>query len=171
MRAPQDSNDAAFGALRTGDPAGALNSRENVVPVHGIFDGIARDENVAVQVWHRGLRHDEAVAVVVENEPALYLLAVRKGRARGMLCLAGLGSLAGRIPFRFPGGEAVPPAGQLFDGAAFFELREHFEQWPAVGFLQMESASDLLSGGGFSSNLQKTQYIIGAQVYGAWHGV
>ncbi len=164
MRAPQDSNDAAFGALGTGDPAGAMNSRENVVPVHGIFDGIARYENVAVKVRHRGLRHDEAVAVVVENEPALYLLAVRKNRARGLLCLARLGTLAGRIPFRFSGGEAVPPAGQLLDGAAFFELREHFEQWPAVGFLQMQSPSDLLGGGGFSSNLQKTQYIIGAQL-------
>src|SRR6266852_4402013 len=101
MRASQDLNDTAFGALGTGDPAGAMNSRENVVPVHGVFDGIARYENVAVKVRHRGLRHDEAVHVVLHPRSALSLREERKGRARGLLCLARLGTLAGRIPFRF----------------------------------------------------------------------
>src|SRR5258708_40308489 len=79
MRAAQDSNDAAFGALRSGDAAPALDSCEDVVAVHGIFDGGARNEDVAVKMRHRDVGNDETITVLVENEAPFYFVAIRQG--------------------------------------------------------------------------------------------
>src|SRR6266478_8951069 len=79
MRAAEDSNDAALGALRSGDPAHALDSCQDVVAVHGVFDGVARNEDVAVEMRHRDFGNDETIAILVENEAPFYFIAIRQG--------------------------------------------------------------------------------------------
>ena len=82
VRAVENPNDAAFGAL-PGRPTGpALHFHEDVIAMHGIFDGVARDEDVAVQLWHGGIGHDKPVAVLMENEPAGDLVSIGE---RGLL--------------------------------------------------------------------------------------
>src|SRR6266567_5898771 len=78
MRAAEDSNDATLGALRSGDTARALDSCEDVVAVHGIFDGGARNEDVAVEMRHRDVRNDEPITILVENEAPFHFIAIRQ---------------------------------------------------------------------------------------------
>src|SRR5712692_541378 len=158
----QDSNDAAFGTLRAGDAAQTLDLCQNVVAVHGVLDGVAGDENVAVELRHGRIRHDEAIAVVVKNQASFYFIATRERRGLRMARrVVGL-SLAARLSFRLGTWEAVPPARQFLDGAPLLELGKHLEQRAIVSFLQMHSLCDLARGRGLASNLQKTQYVIGA---------
>jgi len=84
MRAAQDLNDAAFSALRAGNATQTLNFCQNVVAVHGVLDGVARNENIAVELRHRRIRDDEAIAVVVKNEASFYFIAIRERRGLGM---------------------------------------------------------------------------------------
>src|SRR6266581_2668753 len=79
MRAAEDSNDAALGALRSGDAAPALNSCQDVVAVHGIFDGVARNEDVAVEMRHGDVGNDETIAILVKNQASFYFVAIRQG--------------------------------------------------------------------------------------------
>src|SRR6266446_6272789 len=79
MRAAEDSNDAALGALRSGDAARALDSCQYMVAVHGVFDGVARNENVAIEMRHGDLRNNKPVAILVENEAPFHFVAIRKG--------------------------------------------------------------------------------------------
>src|SRR5713226_7964246 len=162
MRPAQDSNDAAFRPLRAGDAAQTLDLCQHLVAVHGVLDGVAWNENVAVEVRHGRIRHDEAVAVVVKDQAAFYFIATREWRgletARRVLGL----SLAARLLFRLGTWEAVPPARQFLDGAPLLELGKHLEQRAIVSFLQMQSLRDFARRRGIASNLQKTQYVIGA---------
>ncbi len=80
MRTTEDSNDAAFGALRARGAAAAQNFDEDMVAVHGVLDGVARNEDVAVELGHGRVGNDEAVAVMVENEAAGDFIT--SGRAR-----------------------------------------------------------------------------------------
>src|SRR5712692_6570584 len=122
MRPAQDSKDAAFGTLRPGDAAQTLDLCQNVVAVHGVLDGIAWNENVAVEVRHGRIRHDEAIAVVVKDQAAFYFIATRERRGLRMARrVVGL-FLAGRLLFRLAAREPVSPARQFLDGAAFLEL-------------------------------------------------
>jgi len=162
VRAVEHSNDAAFGALGAGDAAQALDFCENVIAVHGVLDGVAWDEDVAVELWHGGIRHDEAVAIMVENEAACDFVMTRERLrvARGVL-----GSfLDRRAAFGLAAREAVSPSRQFLDGAALFELGKHFEQGAIVGLFQMEAPGNVSGGDGDASNLQKTQYVIGTQL-------
>src|SRR5437899_1774806 len=118
MRAAQDSNDAAFRPLRAGDAAQTLDLCQNVVAVHGVLDGVAGDENVAVEVRHRGIRHDEAIAVVVKDQATSYFIPTRKGRGLGSASRVLRLFLPGRLSFRLAAREPVSPARQFLDGAA-----------------------------------------------------
>jgi len=71
VRAVEDSNDATLGALGARDAAQALDLCENVIAVHGVLNGVAGDEHIAVELRHGGIGDDEAVTVVVKNEAAL----------------------------------------------------------------------------------------------------
>jgi hypothetical protein len=134
MRAAQDSNDAAFGTLRSGDPAPTLNLRQNVIAVHRILDGVARNENIAVELWHGRIRDDEAITVVVKNQTSFYFIAACEagGLRRPRRILARF--LVRRLLFRLAAPEAIPPAGQFLNGAALPELCKHFEERAIVGF-------------------------------------
>src|ERR1700722_10741017 len=63
----------------------------------------------------------------------------------------------------------VPATRKFADRSPFFQLREHFQQGAVVRFLHMEAATDILGGGWICPNLQKTKYVIGAQVRRARH--
>src|SRR4029077_1378564 len=140
MRAIEDSNDAAFGALRSGAGTGAaLNFCQDMVAVHGIFDGVARNENISVELWHRNIGDDEAVAIVVEDQATFYLIKIRQRGTLGLRRVTGTRRLARGVAILFAAWETVATAGQFLDGMAFFELREHFEERASVGFLQVEA--------------------------------
>jgi len=125
MRARDDAEYAAFGAAGSGDAAKAGNLGDDVVAVHGVFDEIAGDEEVAVEIGNGNVGNDEAVAVLMEDEASFdfvsgngfvlgeFIWGWRLGRGAllgGRLLRAG--SLAKK--------EAV--VGKFFDEAAFFEL-------------------------------------------------
>jgi hypothetical protein len=99
MRAAQDANDAAFRTLRSGDSAQPLNFHENMIAVHGILDGVARDENVAVELRHRRIRDNKAIAVVMKNQASFYFCTIReRGGWRSASRALGRGFAAG-FPF------------------------------------------------------------------------
>lgn len=69
----------------------------------------------------------------------------------------------------FSSSELVTASGELFDGAAFFELVEHAEEGARVGFAEMEGAGDVLGRGRIGGNLKKTKDIVGAELRRARH--
>src|SRR2546425_165044 len=101
-----------------GDAAQTLDLCKNMIAVHGVLDGVAGDENITVEIRHGGIRHDEAVAVVVKDQAAFYFIATRKGRGLGTASrVLGL-FLAGRLPFRLAAREAGSATREFLYGAA-----------------------------------------------------
>src|SRR2546428_13941599 len=118
MRAAEDSNDAALGALRSGDAARALDSCQDMVAVHGVFDGVARNENVAIEMRHRDVGNDETITVLVENEAPFYFVAIRQGGTFLWRRGPPEGLLAGRLLLLLAGREAGAGPRGLLDCAA-----------------------------------------------------
>src|SRR5260370_19202797 len=111
MRPSHVSNDAPFSSLRARIVAEPLNFCQNLVAVHGVLDPIAWDEDIAVEVRHRRIRDDEAIAVVVKDQPTFYFIAIREARGlRAPHHILGQ-FLARRLPFRLAARESVPPTG------------------------------------------------------------
>jgi hypothetical protein len=136
-----------------------------VIAVHGVFDGVARNENVSIYIGKSDIGHDEAVAVLMENKAALDFVA-----GRGFLLdnLLGRGSgSGGGIALRTA--EKKAPVGKFLDVTASLELGEHMEEGAAVTFFHMEGAGKLLDGDRVISKLKKTKDIVGTQVGGARH--
>jgi hypothetical protein len=153
MGAAQDSNDAAFRTLRTANTAQTYDLGQNVIAVHGVSNSVARDENIAVELRHRRIRHDEPVAVVVLNQPPFYFIATRESAGFGgpRRVLGRL--LARRLLFRLAAREAVSSPRQFFDSAALLELGKHFKERALVTLFQVEPLDDLTRGRGFAPNL------------------
>src|SRR5258708_36047260 len=84
MRAAENSHDASLGPLRSGKTSHAAELHKDLVAVHSVSDGITRNKNVAVKLRHRLFRHDEAIAIMVEDEAALDFVAT--GGFRDMSC-------------------------------------------------------------------------------------
>jgi hypothetical protein len=75
------------------------------------LDAVAWDEDIAVELRHRRIRDDEAIAVVVKNQASLYFIAIREARGlRAPHRILGQ-FLARRLPFRLAARESVPPTG------------------------------------------------------------
>src|SRR6266568_365072 len=111
MSAAEDSNDATLGALRSGDTARALDSCEDVVAVHGIFDGVARNEDVAVEMRHRDVGNDETITILVENQAPFHFIAIRQGGTFLWRRGPPRRRLAGRLLLRLAVREAVTAPG------------------------------------------------------------
>src|SRR5580693_3278181 len=123
MRAVEDSNDASFGALRTRNAARAsLDFGENMVTVHGVFDGVARDEDVAVQLRHRSIGNDKSVAVVMKDQASFDFINLCERGAPDLLRMIHTRRLAGCIAIRLAARQAVTPARQFLEGTAFLEF-------------------------------------------------
>jgi hypothetical protein len=168
VRAAENSNDAALGSLRSAEPGHAPELRQYAITVHGVFDGVAGNEDVAVKLRHGLIRYNEAVAIMVEDEAALDLIA--GGDLRGMFWWLGIAAWRVMRLFGLAARKQVPTARKLLNGAALFQLGEHFEEKAVIAFPKMESAGDFVRGGGRAPNLQKTQDVIGAQMGGTGHG-
>jgi hypothetical protein len=153
MGAVENANDAAFGALSSGKAADTLEFRKDVIAVHGVFDSIARNKNVAVEVSNRSVRDDEAVAIVVKDQPAFDFVAGSEGCGIAGDGWSFVGVLTGRLAVGSAAGEPVTPTGKFLDGPAFFEFSEHFEERAAVGLAEVEGAGDFVGGSGIASNL------------------
>jgi hypothetical protein len=134
-----------------------------VIAVHSVFDGIARDEQVPIEMRHGSVRNNEAVTVVMQHEAPFDFVAVRERSTAARRGASGtfvfvfvfptyVFVLTGSFPFRLSPREAVAPAGQFLDGAPFFQLGKHFEERTAVGFAKVERAGDFVGGGGIASN-------------------
>ena len=108
VSAVEDSQDAAFRALSAGDAAQTLNLCQNVVAVHGVLDGIGRDENISVERRHGRIRNDEAVTVVVKDQATFDFIATRQGGRLGMTSRIPGRFLAERLPFRLAARKTVP---------------------------------------------------------------
>src|SRR6185369_6744159 len=61
LRAVEHAKDAALGARAAGT---RQDLHGDVITVHGVFDCVAGDEDIAVELRRRGVEDDEAVAVV-----------------------------------------------------------------------------------------------------------
>src|SRR5437660_12809905 len=86
MSAPKHANNASLSSLQRPRSAGdALNSDQDMVSVHGVFDGVPRNKYVAVEAGHGSVWHDKSVAVVVQHQPALDFVAVGDARVSCIL--------------------------------------------------------------------------------------
>ncbi len=78
VRAVKHSKDASFGTARAvGETAAALDARQDLIAVHGVAQSVAPDEQIAVQVFARRIRHDEAVTVSMRYQTPSQLIHLR----------------------------------------------------------------------------------------------
>jgi hypothetical protein len=75
MRAAQDTDDATFGPTCSGHPAETSNFGDDSIAMHGVFDLVARNEDVAIDVGKSDLGNNETVAVLVMDEAAANFIA------------------------------------------------------------------------------------------------
>src|SRR5579864_1883905 len=175
MRPVENAYDAPFGALRSGKSAYALDAHEHMIAVHRIFNRIARNKNVAINLRQRRIGHNKAIAIVMQHEPAVYFVPSGEGLSRPsahILRGAHTGPVRSwlpTLPVGFSAGQTVAPPGQFLNGPSFFELREHFVQGANVGFLQVQTEGDIAVGYRFSANLQKTKDVIWAELRRSRH--
>ena len=83
VRAADHAQDASFGAAWPSPVAkalAALDARKDVIAVHGVADRVAPDEKIAVQIFSRRIRHDEAITVAMRDEAPRQLIRFRPHR-------------------------------------------------------------------------------------------
>src|SRR5258708_25628044 len=144
MRATENSHDAAFGSLRSGEASHAAELHKDLVAVHGVSDGITGNKNVAVQLRHRLFRHDEAIAIMVEDEAALDFVATGGFRDRSCRFWIVSRRAIKRLLFGLACGKPIPASRKFLNGPELFQFREQFEQLAAVALLQVETAGDFV---------------------------
>jgi hypothetical protein len=110
--------------------------------VHSVFDVVARDEEITLDVRKRNVRDNEAVAVVMQDETAANFVA-RAGFVLGNFLNRFCGSGAARFlrssrPRRPTKEEAA--MGKLLDETASLEFFEHMEEGAAVIFSEVKGA-------------------------------
>ena len=84
MRAVQDSQDAALGALRARYTAAPLNLHQDVVSVHGVLDGVSSDVHIAIELGYRDFWHYKTIAVGMEDQPALEFISIDRNRLQAL---------------------------------------------------------------------------------------
>ena len=156
MRARDDAEYATLCAAGSGDAAKAGNLGDDVVAVHGVFDEIAGDEEVAVEIGDGNVGNDEAVAVLMEDKASFDFVA-RNGFVLGEFIWGwrlGSGALPGGRLLR-AGSLAKKEAavGKFFDEATLFELGEHLKEGAAAGAPDLEGAGEIFQRGGSTSKL------------------
>ena len=180
MRSPKNAQYSPFGALRVSRAADALNFYQHAIPVHRVFDAIARDEHIAIQPLHRRIGHHESVPIVVQHEsPRNFVAAGKRAvrrcgslRARGRACT---GPSASRTSSRavsagtpatlfLAAGQAIAPSRQLLDSTPLLQRIQHFVQDVSVRPAHVQPCRNIVGRGRFTPNLQKSQDVIGAQV-------
>ena len=153
--ARNDAEDAAFSAACSGSAAEAGNFCDDVVAVHGVFDEIAGDEEIAVEIGNGDVGNDEPVAVLMKDEAAFDFVAgngfvLGEIFGRRLRCGSGAG---GRLLLTRILAEEEAAVGKFFNESAFFQLGEHLKEGAAAGFLDLERAGEVFDGGGSVSKL------------------
>lgn len=155
VSAANDADYAAFGAARAKESAQAGDFRDYRIAVHGVFDMIARNENVAVDVGKSNVGDNEAVAVVMQHQAAANLVArgcFVLGNFFGWLDRGRMALLRGRNRLgRLAQQEAA--VRKLLDEATLLESFEHLEQRAAVIPFESQGTGEILEGDGSVSNL------------------
>jgi hypothetical protein len=114
--------------------------------MHGVFDVVARDEEIAVDVRKRNVRNDEAVAVVMEDETAANFVpggGFVLGKFFSRFCGSGSTLLERGSRSRSPPQEEAAMR-KLLDETAFLEFGEHREEGAAVILLEVQGAVEFL---------------------------
>ena len=148
MRATDDANDAAFGATRSGKTAEARESGNDRVAVHGIFDVIARNENIAVDVGKRHIRNHEAVAILVQDEAALDFIAGSGLVLREFICGFQRATVCGYSEEAGGFGDWRKRKRSWVSSSTrprFFSFSSIWSSGPTVIFLQAQGAREILS--------------------------
>ena len=159
MRAADDADNAALGTSRAGLPAEASDFGDDVIAMHGVFNLVARNEDVAVDVGKGDIGDDESVAIGVVNQAPAYFFA------RGGLVLSNL--LSGRSG-RSSGGRRVAlgaakkeaAVSEFLNEAALLEFGEHLKERISVTFSHLKRAGELFDGNRVIPKLKQTQDVI-----------
>jgi hypothetical protein len=142
-----------------------------VIAVHGVFNEIAGDEEVAIEIRNGNIGNHEAVAVLVENEAAFDFVAGNGfvlGEFFGRRLLSG-SWIRGRLLGAGSLAKKEAAVGKFLDETTFFQLGQHLEEGAAAGFADLEGAGEVFERGGAISKLKKTQYVIRAELRLARH--
>lgn len=99
MSASNDANDAAFGTASARDSAETGDFSDDGIAMHGVFDAVARNEDIAIDVGKRDVGDNKAVAILMENETAANFVASCGFVLRDFLG----GFLGSRAPFLWRG--------------------------------------------------------------------
>ena len=70
-----NADDATFGAAGAGNSAETNKAGDDGVAMHSVFDVVARDKDVAVDVGQGDIRDDKTVAVLMKDETAFDFVA------------------------------------------------------------------------------------------------
>jgi hypothetical protein len=132
--------------------------------MHGALDTTRGNEEVAIEVRHRGGGDDEAITVVVQDQTAADFVAgqdvlgrVVLGVFARLILRNSLGLLLGAAFIRAAPDETVAAAMDFLDGVSLLELSQNSKERAAIGLSEMQGTGNLVGGGGFAFNLQKTQ--------------
>jgi hypothetical protein len=193
VRAVEHAKDSPFGATRAvAETAAAFNTRQDVISVHGVAQTVATDEEVAVQIFARRIRHDEAVTVSMRHQTPGQLIHFRPRRRGGFslrlstvplrpllrlrrIFSAPLGTSL-RIAFRalFLLGQANSAIRIFVNVAAFFHFSCELHERPASGMAQIQRRGDFTEALRLARPGQVGEDVgFGdgcARLSGAWHG-
>lgn len=140
--AGNDAKDAAFGAAGAGHATEAGDFGDDVIAVHGVFDVIARDEEVSIEIRDGHVRNHKAIAILVQDQAASDFVAGKRfvlGEFFGGQFGGWPGPCGGLLRAESLTKEEAA-VGKFFDQAALFELGEHLEQGATAGFFDLEGA-------------------------------
>jgi hypothetical protein len=151
MSAVQDSNNSSFRAMALRTSLAMLNFDDDMVSMHGVFNRVAWDEDVAVNFGDRLVRNYEAITIVVQDQTSCqFIPSGSLIRAALRVTGAGLARTWGSPVTRanpWPGvlgtiarlatRQAIATAGNFGDKTPLFELIEHSEQTALVRLTQM----------------------------------
>jgi len=173
MSASEHPDNAALGTLGFAGAVEATELHLNAIAVHGVFDGIAGDEDIAIEARDGRVRDDESVAIVMEDEAALDFVAGRRRRLRshGLRSIRVRRAASGEL-FAWAmatgtsavaaASELIAAAGEFLDGAALLEGIEHFVEGMAIGAAHVEASGDFVGRRGVAPKLKETQDVIRA---------
>jgi len=106
----------------------------------------------------------------MQDEAAFDRVSFQGRRSRFAWEIATLGRAFAGVLSGLAARELIPPAGEFFDGAAFFEFCEHLEKVATGVPAEVKSVGNLVGGGRSAFKLKKTQYVIRTRLRGACHG-
>jgi hypothetical protein len=116
--------------------------------MHGVFDVVARDEEIAVDVRKRNVRNNETVAFVMQDETTANFVpggGFVLGNFFSRFCASGSTLLERSSGSRRPPQEEAAKR-RLLDETAFLEFGKHCEEGATVILFEVQGAGEFLEG-------------------------